>query len=175
MANKPDIVLKRVYEPASDKDGYRVLIDRLWPRGVSRERAAIDAWEKQLAPSTELRRWFDHKPERWEEFRRRYGDELTAHTAELAALRQQARQRRLTLVYASRERHYTHAVILKQCLEEAPEETNPPNSSPCMMAEFPEYNGLPPAPPRSPKKPDKTKPPYKTTPAASARIRIQSI
>ena len=74
-----DVRLKRVYEPAAPADGYRVLIDRLWPRGVSRARAALDEWERELPPSTELRRWFNHEPSRFEEFRRRYVDELRHH------------------------------------------------------------------------------------------------
>ena len=89
-----DIRLKRAYEPAAPADGYRVLIDRLWPRGVSRQRAKLDGWEKELAPSTDLRRWFGHDPRRFEEFRRRYIDELRDQRPRLTALgRGRARSR----------------------------------------------------------------------------------
>ena len=87
-----DVRAKRVYDPAEPGDGYRVLIDHVWPRGVSRERAHLDEWARELAPSDELRRWFDHVPERFDEFRARYRDELAAHGELLDELRQRARQ-----------------------------------------------------------------------------------
>ena len=80
VAAKPDIRLKRAYEPPSPEDGLRILVDRLWPRGLRKADAAIDRWLKDIAPSTELRHWFGHEPTRWEEFRRRYRSELSAHT-----------------------------------------------------------------------------------------------
>ena len=86
-----DVRLKRVYEPAASADGYRVLIDRLWPRGVLRERAKLDGWEKDLPPSTELRQWFGHDPSRFEKFRRRYIEELRSQRARLTPLRRRAR------------------------------------------------------------------------------------
>ena len=86
-----DVRLKRAYDPATPADGYRVLIDRLWPRGVSRERANLDAWEKELAPSRQLREWFGHEPGRFDEFRRRYVDELRSRRPALTALRRRAR------------------------------------------------------------------------------------
>ena len=88
-----DIRLKRAYEPAASSDGYRVLIDRLWPRGVSRELAKLNAWERELAPSTELRQWFGHQPNRFDEFRRRYIAELGQQRPRLTELRRRARQR----------------------------------------------------------------------------------
>ena len=91
-----DVRLKRAYEPAASSDGYRVLIDRLWPRGVSRDRAKLDEWDKDLPPSTELRRWFGHDPSRFEEFRRRYVYELRDKRARLKELRRRAREGTLT-------------------------------------------------------------------------------
>ena len=111
-----EIRLKRVYEPAAPDDGYRVLIDRLWPRGVSRARAELDAWEKDLAPSAELRKWFGHAPERFEAFRRRYIDELSNQRPRLAALRRVARAGTLTLVYSARDGRHNDAVVLAEVL-----------------------------------------------------------
>ena len=113
-----NIRLKRAYEPAAADDGYRVLIDRLWPRGVSRERARLDAWEKELAPSAELRQWFGHAPERFEEFRRRYLEELRDRRAELAQLRRRARSGTLTLVYAAHDSEHNDAVVLAEVLKQ---------------------------------------------------------
>jgi uncharacterized protein YeaO (DUF488 family) len=109
-----DVRLKRVYEPANHSDGYRILIDRLWPRGMSRERAALDAWEPELAPSTELRTWFGHDPDRFEEFRRRYADELRSQRPRLTELRRQARDGRLTLVFSARDTEHNDAVVLAE-------------------------------------------------------------
>ena len=103
---------KRIYEPASPADGYRVLIDRLWPRGVSKAEARIDEWARDLAPSTELRRWFAHRPERFEEFRRRYTEELRAQAAHVSELRRRARSGRVTLVYAARDVPHSNAAVL---------------------------------------------------------------
>ena len=111
-----DIRLKRAYEPATPADGYRVLIDRLWPRGVSRERARLDEWDKGLSPSTELRRWFGHDPTRFEEFRRRYIDELRQHRARLAELRRRAREGTLTLVFSAADTEHNDAVVLADVL-----------------------------------------------------------
>ena len=111
------IRLKRAYEEPSRQDGVRVLVDRLWPRGVSKEDAALDRWLKEVAPSHELRRWFDHDPEKWEEFRRRYGRELDQHEKELDFLLGKADDGTLTLVYGARDTRHNHAVVLKQCLD----------------------------------------------------------
>lgn len=108
--------LKRAYAPASPSDGCRVLVDRLWPRGLSRDSAQLDAWEKELSPSTELREWFGHEPARFEEFRRRYVDELRGRRPELAALRRRARDGTLTLVYSARDAEHNDAVVLAQVL-----------------------------------------------------------
>jgi uncharacterized protein YeaO (DUF488 family) len=111
-----DIRLKRAYEPAAPSDGYRVLIDRLWPRGVSRERARLDEWDQELPPSTRLREWFRHEPGRFEEFRRRYIEELRGQRSRLSELRRRARTGTLTLVYAARDTEHNDAVVLAQVL-----------------------------------------------------------
>jgi uncharacterized protein YeaO (DUF488 family) len=110
------IRIKRAYEPAARSDGYRVLIDRLWPRGVTKEEARLDEWARELAPSPELRRWFGHDPARFEEFRRRYRDELAAHEQELRELRARARKGTLTLVYGARDTEHNGAVVLAELL-----------------------------------------------------------
>jgi uncharacterized protein YeaO (DUF488 family) len=111
-----DVRVKRAYEPSSSTDGYRVLIDRLWPRGISREKARLDAWEKELAPSAELRRWFGHEPGRYDEFRRRYVDELRAERPRIAELRRRAREGTVTLVHAARDTEHNDAVVLAEIL-----------------------------------------------------------
>ena len=111
-----DIRLKRAYEPAEAGDGCRVLIDRLWPRGVSRERAKLDGWEKELPPSAELRQWFGHEPSRFEEFRRRYIEELRDQRPRLAALRLRARDGTLTLIYSAHDNDHNDAVVLAEVL-----------------------------------------------------------
>jgi uncharacterized protein YeaO (DUF488 family) len=111
-----DIRLKRAYEPAASSDGYRVLIDRLWPRGVSREQARLNAWERELAPSTELRQWFGHQPNRFDEFRLRYVAELGQQRPRLTELRRRARDGTLTLVYAAHDSEHNDAVVLAEAL-----------------------------------------------------------
>ena len=111
-----DIRLKRSYDPAASSDGYRVLIDRLWPRGVSREHAKLDEWEKELAPSVELRGWFGHEPSRFAEFRRRYIKELRNQRPRLAAFRRRGRAGTLTLVYPARDEEHNDAVVLLDVL-----------------------------------------------------------
>ena len=112
------IAVKRVYEPAQRGDGYRVLVDRLWPRGLTRKKAAIDLWVREVAPSDELRRWFAHDPAKWPAFRRKYRKELRRSQA-LRQLRELARQhRRLTLLYGSKEQRYNNAVALAALLRQ---------------------------------------------------------
>jgi uncharacterized protein YeaO (DUF488 family) len=111
-----DVRVKRVYEPAERSDGYRILIDRLWPRGVSHERARLDAWERDLAPSAALRDWFGHQPDLFDEFRRRYVSELREHRSLLSRLRQRARHGTLTLVYAARDTEHNDAVVLAEVI-----------------------------------------------------------
>jgi uncharacterized protein YeaO (DUF488 family) len=111
-----DVRLKRAYDAASPSDGYRVLIDRLWPRGVSKQKAKLDEWEKELAPSTELREWFGHEPSRFAEFRRRYISELRHARPRLTELRRRARTGTLTLVYAAHDSEHNDAVVLAEVL-----------------------------------------------------------
>jgi uncharacterized protein YeaO (DUF488 family) len=111
-----DIRLKRAYEPPQRSDGYRVLIDRIWPRGVSKEEAHLDEWARELAPSGELRRWFGHDPARFAEFRCRYLDELQAQRETLRKLRRRAREETLTLVYGARDTENNDAVVLAELL-----------------------------------------------------------
>ena len=111
-----DVRLKRAYDPAASADGYRLLIDRLWPRGISRARAKLDNWEPELAPSTELRQWFGHQPERFAEFRRRYMEELGSQRARLTSLRRRARDGTLTLVYSAHDAEHNDAVVLAEVL-----------------------------------------------------------
>ena len=107
----PDVAIKRIYEPVSESDGQRVLVDRIWPRGVSRDAAFLDAWLPEVAPSTSLRKWFDHKPDRWSEFARRYQQELhdSSHLAELRSLLSEGR---LTLLYSARDTKHNQAMVL---------------------------------------------------------------
>lgn len=108
--------VKRAYLPATADDGTRILVDRLWPRGVRKSAAAIHRWIKEVAPSTALRKWFAHDPARWPEFRGRYAKELRHHREELAELRALARKRRVTLIFAAHDERYNHAVVLRRVL-----------------------------------------------------------
>jgi uncharacterized protein YeaO (DUF488 family) len=110
------VKLKRAYEPAGPDDGTRILVDRLWPRGLSKAEAAVDRWLKEIAPSTELRQWFGHDPARWPEFRRRYTEELRQHAAVLDEVRALAREDTVTLVYGARDETHNDAVALKDVL-----------------------------------------------------------
>jgi uncharacterized protein YeaO (DUF488 family) len=122
------VILKRAYEPAARDDGWRVLVERLWPRGVAKARLALDEWLKELAPSTELRQWFGHDPERWTEFTRRYRGELRqpAAAALVRELRERARTGRVTLVYAAADTEHNSAIVLRALLERA----RPPSRAP---------------------------------------------
>ncbi len=111
------IRLKRAYEPAAAADGHRVLVERLWPRGVSKSRLRLDEWAKDVAPSAALRRWFGHDPSRWAEFRRRYFEELREHEQAWRPLLSRARRGRVTFVYAARDEAKNGAVALKQFLD----------------------------------------------------------
>jgi uncharacterized protein YeaO (DUF488 family) len=111
-----DIRLKRVYEPAQRADGYRVLVDRVWPRGLSRDDARIDEWARDLAPSDPLRRWYGHDPRRFEEFRSRYVHELADRRPRLSELRRRARDGRVTLVFAARDAEHSNAEVLASVL-----------------------------------------------------------
>jgi uncharacterized protein YeaO (DUF488 family) len=113
---KTSVKLKRAYERPAATDGTRVLVDRLWPRGVKKADAKIDYWIKELAPSTELRKWFAHDPTRWQEFRRRYSAELHQHRDEMNRLRDLARHGLITLVYAAHDEIHNDAVVLRDIL-----------------------------------------------------------
>ena len=111
-----DVQIKRIYDPAAPGDGYRVLVDHIWPRGVSRERARLDEWARELAPSDELRRSFDHVPERFAGFRSRYRDELAAHGELLQELRD--RTGPVTILYAARDEEHNNAVVVCELLRD---------------------------------------------------------
>jgi uncharacterized protein YeaO (DUF488 family) len=115
--SKPALRVKRIYEPAERADGTRILVDRLWPRGLTKEAAAIDYWAKAVAPSNELRKWYAHDPAKWAEFRRRYGAELAANPDALADLRSQLGSGPATLLYQSKEPEINNAVALREYLE----------------------------------------------------------
>ena len=110
------IKLKRAYSPARRGDGTRILIDRLWPRGVRKADAAIDLWAKDIGPSTALRRWFGHDPARWHEFRRRYSKEIHRHRGRLGELRALAQRGPITLVFAAHDEAHNDAVVLREIL-----------------------------------------------------------
>ncbi len=111
------IRLKRAYEKPDHGDGCRVLVDRLWPRGVAKEAAHIDLWLKEIAPSDELRKWFNHEPARWREFERRYAKEIELHPEELAQLMAQLRKGPVTLVFGAKDEAHNNAVALKEFVE----------------------------------------------------------
>lgn len=113
---KTDVRIKRPYDAPEGADGYRVLVDRLWPRGVSRESAMIDEWNRELAPSSELRKWFGHDPARFDEFTQRYEAELDAQRPQLAELRKRARKEPVTLIYAAKDAEHNHALVLAGAL-----------------------------------------------------------
>ncbi|NNU59456.1 DUF488 domain-containing protein [Ochrobactrum soli] len=112
-----DIRLKRIYEAPSAADGYRVLVDRVWPRGITKEKAAIDLWAKDVAPSTDLRKWFDHDPAKWEEFQKRYHRELQNKLPDLTALVDKAGDAPLTLLYGAKDEEHNQAVVLHEFLQ----------------------------------------------------------
>lgn len=117
---KARVTIKRAYEPPAEEDGQRVLVDRLWPRGLSRERLQLDAWLRDLAPSTELRKWFNHDPNRWTGFERRYRKELQApqRQALLAELSARAKHGVVTLVYGARDTEHNEAIVLRDVLQQ---------------------------------------------------------
>ncbi len=109
--------LKRVYEEPSSTDGLRILVDRLWPRGLTKERAAVDLWLKEVAPSTELRKWFGHDPAKWKEFQARYRKELAKQKDALKLLKEKAKEHTVTLVYGARDEEHNEAIVLKKILD----------------------------------------------------------
>ena len=111
------IKIKRIYEKPIKDDGYRILVDRLWPRGVSKEKASLDLWLKDIAPSTELRKWFNHEPEKWEEFKRRYEVEVRNNKEIFKQLKEICKKEKIvTFLYASKDEEYNEAVVLKDLI-----------------------------------------------------------
>lgn len=111
------IVIKRVYAPADPADGYRVLVDRLWPRGIRKDALPLDLWARELAPSTALRQWFGHEPSRWDAFRHRYATELDALAPYWRPLVARAARHTVTLIYAARDEDHSHAAVLQEYLQ----------------------------------------------------------
>lgn len=111
------IKLKRIYEKPSRGDGYRVLVDRIWPRGISKEAAKIDAWHKEIAPSNDLRKWFGHEPEKWKEFKARYFAELKDRSEAVEELVSIVKKRSVTFVYAAKDEQMNNAAALKEYIE----------------------------------------------------------
>lgn len=112
----PEIRIKRAYDPPAPSDGTRILVDRLWPRGVKKADAYIAQWMKEIAPSNELRKWFAHDPERWDEFRRRYRAELAGKRELVSALWELARKGTLTLIYSAHDQEHNQAIVLRELL-----------------------------------------------------------
>lgn len=112
--HKMKIKIKRVYEKPDKKDGMRILVDRLWPRGLTKEKASVDLWLKDIAPSTELRKWFDHDPVKWKEFRKRYCQELKKNKEQGSLLREQMEKGMVTLVYGAKDEEHNEALVLKE-------------------------------------------------------------
>lgn len=112
-----NVRLKRAYDPVEDGDGVRILVDRLWPRGVRKAALQLDGWAKELAPSRSLRQWFAHDPDKWDEFRNHYLGELNAHHQQITDLLSGVGTSTLTLIYAARDAEHNHAIILKEYLE----------------------------------------------------------
>jgi uncharacterized protein YeaO (DUF488 family) len=111
------IQLKRVYEKSSKEDGFRILVDRLWPRGLTKERADVKLWLKDVAPSTELRKWFGHDPNKWKQFQARYRKELKEKKDDLKLIKQKAKEHTVTLVYGARDQEHNEALVLQRILE----------------------------------------------------------
>lgn len=110
------INVKRVYEKPSKSDGIRILVDRLWPRGMTKEKAAVDLWLKNIAPTTELRKWFDHDPDKWKEFQKKYHQELKKNKEQVSLLNEQMKNGVVTLVYGARDEEHNEALVLKEWL-----------------------------------------------------------
>jgi uncharacterized protein YeaO (DUF488 family) len=111
-----NVRIKRVYEPRNEQDGKRVLVDRLWPRGMTKERAGVDLWLKDIAPTTELRKWFGHDPARWKEFQKRYRDELKQNAGSVSILKREAKSGPVTLLFGAKDEQHNEAVVLRSIL-----------------------------------------------------------
>ncbi|SFU60169.1 DUF488 domain-containing protein [Nitrosospira multiformis] len=113
-----NLKLKRVYEPSDKNDGTRILVDRLWPRGMTKAKAGVDIWLKELAPSAELRKWFGHDPDKWIEFKKRYRAELEENDEQLARLREEIKKGAVTLLYGAKDEEHNDAVVLAEFLRD---------------------------------------------------------
>jgi uncharacterized protein YeaO (DUF488 family) len=111
-----EIRIKRVYEPRTRQDGKRILVDRLWPRGLTKEKGAVDLWLKDIAPSSELRKWFGHDPARWKEFQKRYRDELKKNAASVSVLKREAESGPITLLFGAKDEEHNEAAVLQSIL-----------------------------------------------------------
>ncbi|MGE4370043.1 MAG: DUF488 domain-containing protein [Burkholderiaceae bacterium] len=118
-ARAMSLQLKRVYDPAEPGDGYRILVDRLWPRGMSKDQAHIDLWLKDVAPTPALRRWFGHDPSKWQAFRRRYFQELAQNTQTVRLITDRSGRETVTLLYAAKDTQHNHALALQQFIQQA--------------------------------------------------------
>lgn len=116
MAKETNIRIKRIYEPPARGDGYRILVDRLWPRGIKKEESRLDEWNKTLAPSAELRKWFNHEKERFAEFSVRYKKELLHHKDEMKRIREIGKEKVVTLLYGAKDENANQAVVLREVL-----------------------------------------------------------
>lgn len=118
MSNKLKIKIKRVYDDVANNDGYRLLVDKIWPRGVSKEDAQLDEWNKDLAPSDDLRKWFDHDKDKFDEFTKRYKKELEEKQEDLKRIKEMAKDKRVCLLYGAKDEEHNQAVVLKEILED---------------------------------------------------------
>ena len=112
------IRLKRAYDPVSPDDGYRILVERLWPRGLTKEKAALDLWLKEIAPSPELRKWFSHDPPKYKEFKSRYTKELEKHSEVLERIRKESKKETVTLLFSAKDIEHNNATVLKEMLSQ---------------------------------------------------------
>jgi uncharacterized protein YeaO (DUF488 family) len=113
-----ELRIKRIYEPASRGDGKRILVDRLWPRGISKDRAAVDEWIREIAPSSELRKWFGHDPSKWDQFKKKYRKELLKNRNLILRLKEDSRNGPVTLLYSAKDPEHNNAVALKEVMDE---------------------------------------------------------
>lgn len=111
------IKIKRIYDPVADDDGKRILVDRLWPRGIKKENAKIDEWLKDIAPSNELRKWFSHDPSKWQEFRKRYRSELKKNSSLIERLATESKRGTITLLFTAKDKEHNNAVVLREVIE----------------------------------------------------------
>jgi uncharacterized protein YeaO (DUF488 family) len=111
------VAIKRVYEEPSESDGMRILVDRLWPRGLTKEKARVDLWLKEVAPSNDLRKWFAHDPQKWPEFQARYAAELKSHAQQLAQLKHEAAKQHVTLLFGAKDEEHNEALVLQKLIQ----------------------------------------------------------